>query len=82
MGLKIRGKNVYQLEKKALITLRNKLADIDGYGNRSLIHCDSFMNDKKYIWVKNHAINEDLEGEEESKPETIAKNVRIPVLYP
>lgn len=78
--MNIRGKNIYQLEKKALITLRNKLAD--ACGHRSLIHNESYMTDKKYVWVKNHAINEDLEGEEESKPETVSKNVEIPVLYP
>ena len=40
----------------------------EGNANKSLMHQNRERNEKNFVWMKNHTINEEVEGELESKP--------------
>ena len=75
MGLNIVGKNVFELEKEAFMNLKTKMAEGEGNTNKNLMHQDKADNARNFLWMKNHIINEEIEGEQESKQAVLAQHV-------
>lgn len=61
MALTVVGKSQYQLEKDAVMKLK---CQVMGPRDREGAH--------RFVWMRNHTVNEDVEGEQESEPGYIA----------
>ena len=57
------------------MNLKNKMAEGEGNANKNLMHQDREDNARNFLWTQNHIINEDIEGEQESRQAVVAQHV-------
>lgn len=62
-SLQIKGLNKYDMEKQSVLKLKKMLY---GQQNLNTTANEGQLYAKNFNWMKNHAMNEDLEGEDDS----------------